>query len=51
MGIIAGIATYFVNDLSIAIGKSGKLPLEISIWMPIILIMTISIYSLTKDIE
>lgn len=51
MGIIAGIVTYFANDLSIAIGKSGKLPLEISIWMPIILIMTISIYSLTKDIE
>lgn len=51
MGIIGGIVIYFLSDLSIAFGKSGKLPLEISIWSPVILIMTISIYSLIKDTE
>ena len=48
-GIISGITIYFLSDLSIAIGKSGKIPLELSVWFPIIIIMTISIYSLLKE--
>jgi lipopolysaccharide export system permease protein len=50
-GIVAGILIYFLNDLSIAIGKSGKLPLELSIWVPVILIMTLSLYSLIKEYD
>jgi len=50
-GVIAGIVIYFLNDLSIAIGKSGKLPLELSIWVPVILIMTMSLYSLIKEYD
>ena len=48
-GIMIGIILYFLSDLSIAIGKSGKIPLELSVWFPVILIMTISFYSLLRE--
>ena len=41
-GIILGILIYFLNDLSIALGLSGKIPLSLSVWIPIFLIMVIS---------
>ena len=50
-GIIAGILIYFLLDLSIAIGKSGKIPLEMSIWVPILSIFAISILDLLKNNE
>jgi len=51
IGILTGIFFYFLGDLSIAIGKSGKLPLVLSVWVPTILIMTISIFSLISEKE
>lgn len=50
-GILAGIMVYFLGDLSIALGKSGKIPMILSVWMPILLIMTFSTYSLLKNNE
>lgn len=47
--ILVGIIIYFLSDLSIAIGKSGKIPLILSIWIPVIIIMTLSIYSLLRS--
>lgn len=44
--IIIGILIYFLSDLSIAMGKSGKIPLELAVWFPVIIIMTMPIYSL-----
>jgi len=41
-GIILGIVIYFLNDLSIALGIAGKMPLTISVWIPIFLILVIS---------
>jgi len=49
LGILVGITFYFLTDLSIAIGKSGKIPLIFAVWIPILIIMIISLYSLTKD--
>ena len=45
-GIILGIIIYFLIDLSIALGISGKIPLTISVWIPIFLIIVISTMNL-----
>ena len=47
-GIILGIIIYFLNDLSIALGISGKMPIVISVWIPIFLILAISALNLIK---
>ena len=47
-GIILGIVIYFLNDLSIALGIAGKMPLSISVWIPIFLIIVISLINLIK---
>jgi len=49
--IFSGIIIYFMSDLSIAIGKSDKIPLVLSVWVPVILIMIFSTYSLLKNNE
>ena len=49
LGILTGIIVYFFYDLSIAVGKSGKLPLILSVWMPVILINVFSIYILINN--
>lgn len=48
-GILAGIIVYFLSDLSIAIGKSGKIPLIFSVWVPVIIILLLSFYNLLKQ--
>ena len=50
-GIMVGIVVYFLADLSMAMGKSGKIPLILSVWMPVIIIMTLSMYSLLRENE
>jgi len=47
-GIILGIVIYFLNDLSIALGIAGKMPLAVSVWIPIFLILAISAINLIK---
>ena len=47
-GIILGIVIYFLNDLSIALGIAGKMPLAISVWIPIFLILVISAINLIR---
>lgn len=48
-GVMSGIIVYFLSDLSIALGKSGKIPLVFSVWVPIILIMILSTVNLIKN--
>ncbi len=50
-GIMTGITVHFMSDLSIAMGKSGQIPLIFSIWAPTILIMIMSIYSLLRNYD
>ena len=42
LAVILGIVIYFLNDLSIALGISGKINLTLSVWIPIFLIIVIS---------
>lgn len=47
-GIIIGFIIYFFNDLSIAVGLANKLPLIMSVWSPVIIIMFLSIINLMR---
>lgn len=51
LGIFLGIIIYFLSDLSIALGKSNKIPLILSVWVPTILIMIFCSYSLISSNE
>ena len=46
LGVICGVIIYFLNDLSIAIGMANKVPLALSVWIPIFLIIVISVFNL-----
>ena len=47
-GIVLGIIIYFLNDLSIAIGMANKMPLKLSVWMPVLLILFLCSINLIK---
>lgn len=47
-GLIVGFFLYFLNDLSIAIGVSNKLPLTIAIWSPVLVILFLSLINIIK---
>ena len=42
VSIIASVLIFYLNDFSAALGKTEKLPVEISVWVPIIAIFTFS---------
>ena len=48
-GVLIGILIYFLSDLSIAIGKSGTVPLILSIWIPVIFIVMLSMFILLEE--
>ena len=50
-GVLAGILVHFLGDLSMALGKSGKIPLVLSVWIPVIIIMSLSMFSLLRENE
>ena len=47
-GVMTGILIYFLSDISVALGKSGKLPLALSVWVPILVILTISSFGIMR---
>ena len=42
IAIITSVLVFYLNDFSAALGKTDKLPIEISVWMPIIIIFIFS---------
>ena len=42
IAILTSVIIYFFNDLSSALGKTEKLPVEIAVWMPILIIFLFS---------
>jgi len=42
IAILASVLIYFFNDFSAVLGKTEKLPVEISVWMPIAIIFIFS---------
>ena len=42
LAIILSVIIYFFNDLSSVLGKTEKLPVNISVWMPIVIIFIFS---------
>ena len=43
IAISASVLIYFFNDFSAALGKTGKLPMEIAVWMPIVIVFVFSV--------
>ena len=42
VAIISSVIIFYFNDFSAALGKTGKLPIEVSVWMPILIIFIFS---------
>lgn len=42
VAILASVLIFYLNDFSAALGKTDKLPVEISVWMPIVIIFIFS---------
>jgi len=42
IAIVSSVIIYFFNDLSAVLGKTEKLPVSISVWMPIVIIFIFS---------
>ena len=42
IAIIASVLIFYFNDFSAALGKTDKLPVEVSVWMPIVIIFIFS---------
>ena len=42
LAIISSVLIFYFNDFSSALGKTEKLPIEISVWMPIVIIFIFS---------
>jgi len=47
-GVAISIIIYFLNDLSITIGKSGIISVDFSVWIPIFLIILINLIGITQ---
>jgi lipopolysaccharide export system permease protein len=47
-GTILGVCIYFLNDLSISLGLSNKLPLAVSVWSPVALVIFLSTINLIR---
>ncbi len=43
LAIIASVLIFFFNDFSAALGKTDKLPIKLSVWMPILIIFIFSL--------
>ena len=42
ISVITSVIIFYFNDFSAALGKTGKLPIEISVWMPVVIIFIFS---------
>ena len=42
IALITSVLIFYFNDFSTALGKTGKLPVEISVWMPVLVILIFS---------
>jgi len=48
LGVIISVILYFLSDLSITLGKTEKINLELSVWLPVFFIMIINFIGLIQ---
>jgi len=48
IGVFVSVILYFLNDLSIAAGLTGSIPLVLSIWLPILLISIFNVVGMIQ---
>ena len=44
IAIISSVIIFYFNDFSAALGKTGKLPIEVSVWLPIVIIFIFDLH-------
>ena len=42
IALITSVLIFYFNDFSTALGKTGKLPVEVSVWIPVLVILIFS---------
>ena len=42
LAVITSVLIFYFNDFSAALGKTGRLPIEVSVWMPVLIIFIFS---------
>ena len=42
MAIISSVIIFYFNDFSAALGKTDKIPVELSVWMPMTIVFIFS---------
>jgi len=48
LGVIISVILYFLSDLSITMGKTEKINLELSVWLPVFFIMIVNFIGLIQ---
>jgi len=48
IGVVISVFLYFLSDLSITMGKTEKINLELSVWFPIFFIMVVNFIGLIQ---
>jgi len=48
LGVIISVILYFLSDLSITMGKTDRINLELSVWLPIFFIMLVNFIGLVQ---
>ena len=48
IGIFSSVTIYYINVLSQTLGKNGTIPLNLSIWMPIIILSIMIMIGLVR---
>ena len=46
LAIVTSVLIFYFNEFSAALGNTEKLPIEISVWMPIVIIFIFSVVGL-----
>ena len=49
IALITSVLVFYFNDFSTALGKTGKLPVEISVWIPVLVILIFSSVGLIHE--
>ena len=48
IGIFFSVLIYYLGNFSNLLGENGRLPLVLSVWFPIIVLITLSIIGIVK---
>ena len=48
LGIMLSVTIYYINYLSFTLGENGKLPIALSVWLPIMILSMFNLIGLVR---